>query len=133
MDVSAVMHASDDFLQQLGLEKAGDRLSLKAFCARECATDDKSGESEEPKAKKRTLLESFLCKKSKRPKSAGDLSSKKAVEKSRKIQLGWKHFKDHAQGFVLVPLGRDPNNLYAYNIKPDRFDTRGQSIVLPKR
>lgn len=87
MDVSAVMHASDDFLQQLGLEKAGDRLSLKAFCARECATDDKSGESEEPKAKKRTLLESFLRKKSKRPKSAGDLSSKKAVEKS--VKFSW--------------------------------------------
>lgn len=80
MDVSAVMHASDDFLRQLGLEQAGDQLSLKAFCARECATNDKSGEGEELKEKKRTLLESFLRKKSKRPKSAGDLSSKKAVE-----------------------------------------------------
>ena len=30
----------------------------------------------------------------------------KAVEKSRKIQLGWKHFKDHTQGFVLVPLAK---------------------------
>ena len=42
----------------------------------------------------------------KKPKTAGDLSSKKAVEKSRKIELGWKHFESHAQGFVLVPLAK---------------------------
>lgn len=53
MDVSAVMHASDDFLRQLGLEQARDRLSLKALCARECATNDKSGEGEELKEKKK--------------------------------------------------------------------------------
>ena len=106
MDVSAVVHASDDLLRQLGLEQAGDRLSLRAFCARESETSDKSGEVKEFKEKKRTLLESFLRRKSKRLNSAGDLSSKKAVEKSRKIQLGWKHFKDHAHGFVLVPLAK---------------------------
>ena len=68
MDISAVAHASDNFLLQLGLEQAGDRLSLKAFCARECETSDKSGEGKEFKEKKRTLLESFLRKKSKKPK-----------------------------------------------------------------
>ena len=100
----AVVHASDDLLRQLGLEQAEDRLSLRTFCARESETSDKSGEVKEFNEKKRTLLESVLRKKSKRPKSAGDLSSTKAVEKSRKIQLRWKHFKDRAQGFVLVPL-----------------------------
>ena len=106
MDISAVAHASDDFLLQLGLEQAGDRLSLKAFCARECETSDKSGEGKEFKEKKRTLLESSLRKKGKKPKTAGDISSKKAVEKSRKIELGWKHFKSHAQAFVFVPLAK---------------------------
>ena len=106
MDVSAVVHASDDLLRQLGLEQAGDRLSLRAFCDRESETSGKSGEGKELNEKKRTLLESFLRKKSKRPKPAGDLLSKKAVEKSRKVQLGWKHFKGHAKGFVLVPLAK---------------------------
>ena len=105
MDVSAVVHASDDLLQQLGLEQAGDRLSLRAFCDQECETSDKPKEGKEFKEKKRTLLESFLRKKSKRPKPAGDLS-KNAVEKSRRIHLGWKHFKGHAKGFVLVPLAK---------------------------
>ena len=108
MDISAVVHASDDLLRQLGLEQAGDRLSLKAFCARECETSNKSEEDKEFKEKKRTLLESFLRKKGKKPKSAVNLSSKKSVEKTRKIELGWKHFKSRAQGFVLVPLEEGP-------------------------
>ena len=52
MDISAVAHASDDFLLQLGFEQAGDRLSLKAFCARECETNDKSGEGKNSKKRK---------------------------------------------------------------------------------
>lgn len=106
MDVSAVVQASDDLLRQLGLEQAGDRLSLRAFCDRESETGSKSGEGKESKEKKRTLLESFLRKKSKRPKPAGDLSSKRAIEKSRRVQLGWKHYKGHAKGFVPVPLAK---------------------------
>ena len=79
---------------------------MRAFCDRESETSGKSGEGKELKEKKRTLLESFLCKKSKMPKPAGDLSSKRAVEKSCRVQLGWKHYKGHAKGLVLVPLAK---------------------------
>ena len=104
MDISAVVHASDDLVLQLGLEQAGDRLSLKAFCAQDYDTSNKFRDGAEFKEKKRTLLKSFLHKKGKKTKSAGDVSSKKAIEKFRKIE--WKHFKSHRQGFVLAPLAK---------------------------
>ena len=52
MDTEAVVHATDDLLQQMGLEQAGDRLSLKAFCAiaKECERRKKE-EGEDTKKK----------------------------------------------------------------------------------
>lgn len=67
MDATAVVHASDDLLVQLGLEQAGDRLSLKAFCARECAKSHKV-EGEEGTEHRRSLIKSFLNRKGKAPK-----------------------------------------------------------------
>ena len=38
MDVEAVSYASNDFLQELGLETRGDLFALKAFCQRRVST-----------------------------------------------------------------------------------------------
>ena len=51
MDVEAVRHATDDVLEDLGLTKTGDRVSLRAFCQT---------------SKKRSLLEVFLSRKKKK-------------------------------------------------------------------
>ena len=57
MDVSAVLSASEGFLEQLGLSKAGDRLNLIAFCKTANERPDKSQE------KKKALLKIFFSRK----------------------------------------------------------------------
>ncbi len=59
MDVSAILNADDDFLNQMGLTKAGDRLSVRGFCS----SISQSDKEEDGKIKKRRLLEAFLTKK----------------------------------------------------------------------
>ena len=35
MDAAAITNAQDELLKEMGLSKAGDRLSLKGFCAQQ--------------------------------------------------------------------------------------------------
>jgi hypothetical protein len=60
MDAVAITNASDELLKEMGLSKAGDRLSLKGFCAHQ---EDESSSQEGNKNRKRALLEAFLSRK----------------------------------------------------------------------
>lgn len=71
MDVETVDHATDDVLENQGVIKTGDRVSLRVFCETIPQTK-KAGESKE--RKKRSLLETFLSRRKKRGQS-----SKRAV------------------------------------------------------
>ena len=104
MDTSAVVHAPEAALEDLGLVRAGDRLNLISFCKNETPMKDKA-------EKRRALLETFLSsKKDKRLKTnpKGETSSQGCKDnmKSKKIQLGWKHYKDEEDKYVLVPLSK---------------------------
>lgn len=105
MDVSAILNASEDFLKDMGLCKAGDRLSLRGFCT---SQRDKVQEKEN---KRKRLLDAFLS--SKRDKFQKVERSKKKVdkinpekEKTRKVELGWKHFRERDETYVHVPLSK---------------------------
>ena len=108
MDALAITNASDELLKEMGLSKAGDRLSLKGFCAHE--KGESSSQLEGSKNRKRALLEAFLSRKkeSKKPssKSKSSYSSIKEPQKQKmkKVQLGWKHFKEQEQSYTFVPL-----------------------------
>ena len=56
MDVSAIMNADDELLKDMGLLKAGDRLSLRGFCR----SHSQSEKKEDNQSKKRRLLEAFF-------------------------------------------------------------------------
>lgn len=108
MDALAITNASDELLKEMGLSKAGDCLSLKGFCVRQ--KDESSPQPEGSKNRKRALLEAFLSwkKESKKPnsKSKSSYSSIKEPQKQKmkKVQLGWKHFKEQEQSYTFVPL-----------------------------
>ena len=108
MDALAITNASDELLKEMGLSKAGDRLSLKGFCAHD--KGESSSQLEGSKNRKRALLEAFLSRKkeSKKPssKSKSRYSSIKEPQKQKmkKVQLGWKHFKEQEQSYTFVPL-----------------------------
>lgn len=112
MDVSAILNADDELLKEMGLIKAGDRLSVRGFCS----SINQSDKEEDGKSKKRRLLEAFLTKK----KGKKALPSKKCRQgnhpthtgnpekrRKRKVQLGWKHFKEEEDVYVLVPLAKE--------------------------
>ena len=66
MDAAEITNAQDELLKEMGLSKAGDRLSLKGFCARQKDETVTGGNNE----RKRALLEAFLSrKKKKKPES----------------------------------------------------------------
>ena len=111
MDVSAIMNADDELLKNMGLIEAGDRLSVRGFCS----STSQSGKDEDSTSKKRRLLEAFWATK----KGRKGLPSKKCSqrsqpahtgnpekEKTKKVQLGWKHFKEEEDVYVLVPLAK---------------------------
>ena len=107
MDISAIIIASDNLLEDLGLSKVGDRLSLRGFCTKEVERVHEK-EAEHTREQKRSYLEAFfLRKKVKKPplqsSSPSDISEK---SKSKKIQIGWKHFSEKEHKFVLVPLAK---------------------------
>lgn len=136
MDVSAVINASEKTLEHLGLIKAGDRLNLVAFCKdgmEEQKNDKLSGENpkEDSSKTKRALLEAFLSRKSvkKNSRSVSALPSsqerKKRKEriKTKKIQLGWKHYKDEEERYVLVPFSKGGGSRFAdVPLTMDRFE-----------
>ena len=107
MDTVAIANASDELLKEMGLSKAGDCLSLKGFCAHQ---EDESSSQEGNKNRKRALLEAFLSRKKEKnkakSKSKSTASSIKEPpsQKTKKVYLGWKHFKEKEQVYVLVPL-----------------------------
>lgn len=111
MDVCAIMNADDELLKDMGLLKAGDRLSLRGFCR----SHSQSEKKEHNQTKKRRLLEAFFEKK--KGKKAGPSQKftgrsrtskigRSEKEKTKKVQLGWKHFKEEEEDHVLVPLSR---------------------------
>lgn len=68
---------------------------------------------EEAKTKKRALLEAFLSKtkvtktsKFSKSNKKSSQSSVKDVIKTKKVQLGWKHFRDEDNTYVQVPLSK---------------------------
>ena len=115
MDICAVANASDHVLEELGLTKVGDRLNLVAYCkSLDCESGDTGSINEECKKKKRALLESFLSwkkatKTSQKPPNK-ELSLQQAKQmtkvKTKKIHIGWKHFRDQENTYVLVPLAK---------------------------
>ena len=56
MDKSAITNCSDDTLEEMGLTKAGDRLSLRGFCNQHNVENDVTAE------RKHGLLEAYLSK-----------------------------------------------------------------------
>ena len=111
MDVCAIMNADDELLKDMGLLKAGDRLSLRGFCR----SHSQSEKKEDNQSKKRRLLAAFFEKK--KGKKAGPSQKftgrshtskigRSEKEKTKKVQLGWKHFKEEEEDHVLVPLSR---------------------------
>ena len=109
MDVSAVLNASERILEQLGLTKAGDRLNLTAFCKSAQENNGRPGKpQEDTTTKKKALLEAFLSRK-KIKKTSNDLKpvqEKKEKIKTRKVHLGWKHFREEDDAYFLVPLSK---------------------------
>lgn len=61
MDVCAIMNADDELLKDMGLLKAGDRLSLRGFCR-----SHSQSEKKEHKARKEDFLKPFLKKRKER-------------------------------------------------------------------
>ena len=117
MDISAVLNASDDVLKDMGLSTAGDRLSLRGFCS----TAQEKQHKEEKESKRRRLLEAFLSSKKDRSTklttASGNQQQKKKLEKekkkSKRVQVGWKHFREEVEDYVLVPLSKGGGSRYA--------------------
>ena len=89
MDTVAIANASDELLKEMGLSKAGDRLSSKGFCAHQ---EDESSSQEGNKNRKRALLEAFLSRKKEKNKAnlrALLLQSKSHQVKKRKRSIPW--------------------------------------------
>lgn len=101
--MEAVDHATDDILENLGLTKTGDRVSLRAFCKTIPVTE---GADESIESKKRSLLEAFLSRKKKRGQSSKRAchSVNTPKEKTRKIQLGWLHWNEKTEKFQCVRM-----------------------------
>ena len=85
MGIMEVKEASDDMLKSLGLDKAGDRLSLLSFCRQN-------------NTNRRAVLNAFLTK----PLSKSSKGKDKA--KTRKIQLGWLNYDATKMKFQGVRL-----------------------------
>ena len=99
MDAAAITNAQDELLKEMGLSKAGDRLSLKGFCARQKDEIVTGGNNE----RKRALLEAFLSRKKekKKPESTSiNRSSHPSIKKPEKLKrcsldgnIGWSRSK----------------------------------------
>lgn len=63
MDVCAIMNADDELLKDMGLLKAGDRLSLRGFC-RSHSQSEKKEDFLKPFLKKRKERKQALLKNS---------------------------------------------------------------------
>ena len=99
MDVLAVRNATDDLLKNLGLIKAGDRLSLRGFC--------NSNNDKENDGKRKKLLEAFQSSKAQKLEKMNKKDEKRLKnprkKKDKVIELGWKHFREKEGKYVYVP------------------------------
>jgi len=110
MDISAVLSANDDVLKDMGLSTAGDRLSLRGFCT---TSQEDMQKNKEKESKRKRLLDAFLSSKkdkSKKLETSGKQEQKKKLEKekkkSKRVQIGWKHFRAEDQIYAQVPLAK---------------------------
>ena len=132
-----MLSANDDVLKELGLTTAGDRLSLRGFCS--TAQDVQKNTDKE--SKRRRLLEAFLSSRKDRSKKLVTSCHKeqkkkigKEKEKTKRVQVGWKHFREEAGDHVLVPLSKGGGSRYAtLPISSNRMDVMKlcQSIFFP--
>ena len=79
-------------------------MNLMAYCK---TTNEKPEKSQE---KKKALLEAFLSrkkmKKSNQTKELKSVEKKKEKIRYKKVQLGWKHFREEDGAYVQVPLSK---------------------------
>lgn len=96
MDILAVQNATDDVLKNLGLIKAGDRLSLRGFCD--------SNQTKEKDGKRKQLLQAFHSSKAQKLEKMKKKDEKKhpKKDKEKSIKLGWKHFCEKEGKYVYV-------------------------------
>jgi hypothetical protein len=128
MDICAVANASDKVLEELGLTKAGDRLNLVAYCKSldiNCSGNITS--NEESNKKRRVLLDAFLSRK-KSTKTSRNKPANREVSlqqdkqmnkiKTKKVILGWKHFRDEDNAYIVVVVVVVVVELYLSTLTP---------------
>ncbi|KAK2562533.1 hypothetical protein P5673_014209 [Acropora cervicornis] len=102
MDIDAITQSQDKILEDLGLVKKGDLLSLRAFCQR------KVREKSQQETKRQLVMQLVNQKKKKTKKPLPNLfdEAKKPQEKvkTRKIQIGWIHFNEKQERCISVRL-----------------------------
>ena len=92
--------AKDGALQELGMSAKGDLLAMRAFC--EGKFNAKVSEKESLKKK---LLDQQLSKRKKKISEAPGSSTRSIKEKkvkTRRVQLGWLHYKPEKGRYVMV-------------------------------
>lgn len=129
MDCEAVNMASDTVLIELGLQKQGDILSLRAFFQREMQSS--SGDNSGYNKRKSELIEILRQDKSK--KSKADTNKKK--EKSRKVTVGWMHYSSLVNKYVSVreSKGGGTHRLdFPLSCKKDHIIEEGKKLFFNK-
>ena len=104
MDAATIALATDEDMKNLGLVRKGDVIALRAFCTKrnEAGKEDRTD-------KKRKLLEVLKSKlpRTKISKKNMEDTPKTSVKKTtRKVSLGWQHFDNSQNRYVLVRIGR---------------------------
>ena len=104
MDAATIALATDEDMKNLGLVRKGDVIALRAFCTKrnEAGKEDRTD-------KKRKLLEVLKSKlpRTKISKKSMEDTPKTSVKKTtRKVSLGWQHFDNSQNRYVLVRIGR---------------------------
>ena len=105
MDAAAIKMATDDDLEKLGLGRKGDVLAIRAFCTEQCK--DAKEERSEKKRKLLQVLKSKLPRTKISKKNVEDAPKAMSEKKTtRKVSIGWQHFDENQNRYVLVRLGR---------------------------
>lgn len=111
MDVEAILYATDESLQDLGLTVRGDILAVKAFCQHQTKVHQNVDDDYEER--KRKLVEELKKGrekvKSRKTETATTSNSnhstsepQKRVKKKRKITFGWTHYSSEEKRFITV-------------------------------
>ena len=139
MDVEAVLYATEESLQDLGLTAKGDIFAVKAFCQRRTKSHDPKEEDYEDR--KRKLVEELKKGrekgKYKKTEAANSVTNNldsdsdqratkgPSARKSRKITLGWMHYSSKEKRFVTVRL----NNGGGTRRIDVAFDSTNQDLI----